>query len=309
MNARTFKLSGKKVGLTTLASLGSTALFAQDQAGDGQMFVIYALLTFVILVMILVIVITFFVVKVINILAERSAREHAEKTGIAYVPPPSWWQTIRQKLTRATPVEKEEDIILDHNYDGIRELDNHLPPWWTWLFYGTIAWAAIYLVVYHVGGWLPLSTEEYLAEVEEIQKLRTSQQVVQIDETALEFTADPEFINKGKEIFVSNCASCHRNDGGGGIGPNLTDAYWLHGGSVRDIFAVIKNGVPEKGMISWAAILKPEEIRDAAFFIMSIQGTNPVEAKAPQGEIYNANDAPGEVRADSVVAKASVNGQ
>lgn len=309
MNRRTVNLSGKKTGLAAIALLSSTGLFAQNQSGDSQMFVVYTLMTFVALVLILVIVITFYVVKVINILAERSARERAERTQTAYVPPTSLWQTVRQKLTRATPVEKEADIIMEHSYDGIRELDNHLPPWWTWLFYGTVAWAVIYMIVYHVGGWLPLSTDEYLAEVEQIQKLRASQEVAQIDETSLEYTAETDFINKGKEIFVSNCASCHRIDGGGGIGPNLTDTYWLHGGSVRDVFAVIKNGVQEKGMISWAAILKPEEIRNAAFFIMSIQGSNPAEAKAPQGEIYNANDTLGEVHADSVVAKVSVNEQ
>ena len=309
MKRRTFNLSGKKTGLAAIALLYSSGLFAQDQSGDSQMFVVYTLMTFVALVLILVIVITFYVVKVINMLVERSARERAEKTGTAYVPPAAWWQTVRQKLTRATPVEREEDIIMEHNYDGIRELDNHLPPWWTWLFYGTVAWAVIYMIVYHVGGWLPLSTDEYLAEVEQIQKLRASQEVVLIDETSLEFTGEPDFIDKGKEIFISNCASCHRNDGGGGIGPNLTDNYWIHGGSIKNVFAVIKNGVPEKGMISWAAILKPEEIRNASFFIMSIQGTNPAEAKAPQGEIYNADDAPGEVRADSVVAKVSVNEQ
>lgn len=307
MKRRKFNLPGTKAGLAFLGLLYSTGLFAQSQSGESQMFVVYTLTTFVILVLILVVTITFYVVRVVNMLLERSAREHAEKTGSVYVPSPSWWQTARQKLTRATPVEKEEEIIMEHSYDGIRELDNHLPPWWTWLFYGTVAWAVIYMIVYHVGGWLPLSTDEYLAEVEQIQQLRATQQVAQIDESSLEFTGEPDFINKGREIFLGNCASCHRNDGGGGIGPNLTDAYWLHGGTVRDVFAVIKNGVPEKGMISWNAILKPEEIRDASFFIMSIQGTNPAEAKPPQGDLYNADEAPGEVRADSVVAKASIN--
>lgn len=300
-------LSGKKTGLVVIALLISPGLFAQGQSGDSAMFVVYTLLSFVLLVLILVIGITFYVVKVINMLVERSAREQADKAGTLYVPAPSWWQKMKQRLTRAAPVEEEQDIMMEHSYDGIRELDNHLPPWWTWLFYGTVAWAVIYMIVYHVGGWLPLSTDEYLAEVEQIQKLRASQSVAQIDESTLEFTAEPEFINKGKEIFLGNCASCHRNDGGGGIGPNLTDEYWIHGGGVRDIYAVIKNGVPEKGMISWAAILKPEEIRNAAFFIMSVRGTDPAGAKAPQGEIYNAGEEAGEIRADSVVAKVSAN--
>lgn len=274
------------MALVAIALLISPALFAQAQTGVNGMFALYTLLTFVVLVLILVIVITFYVVKVINILVDRSAREQAERAGRVYVPAPSWWKTVTQKLTRSTPVEQEDDILMEHSYDGIRELDNHLPPWWTWLFYGTAAWAVVYMIVYHVIGALPLSTDEYLAEVEAMQKLRATQEIVQIDEAALEYTAEADFINKGKDIFINNCASCHRNDGGGGIGPNLTDEYWLHGGNVRDIFAVIKNGVAEKGMISWASILKPEEIRDAAFFIMSIGGSNPAGAKEPQGEVF-----------------------
>jgi cytochrome c oxidase cbb3-type subunit 3 len=237
-------------------------------------------------------------------LTESSARQQAEKAGIPYAPSQSWWQILMHKLTRSTPVEQEADILLDHSYDGIRELDNYLPPWWKWLFYGTVVWAVIYLIVYHVAGLLPLSNEEYMAEVEEVQKIRASQEIVQIDENTLEFTAEADLINKGKEVFISNCASCHRNDGGGSVGPNLTDEYWLHGGSVRNIYATIKNGVPEKGMISWAPILKPEEIRDAAFYIMSIQGTNPPGSKAPQGELHVPE--PAKVNADSVVAETNL---
>src|SRR5690606_1025885 len=286
MKRSVFNTSGKGMALVSIALLISPGLFAQAQSGGNAMFVVYTLLTFVVLVLVLVIVITSDVGKVINTLVDKSAREQAERAGKVYVPAPSLWKTVTHKLTRSTPVEKEADILMEHSYDGIRELDNHLPPWWTWLFYGTAAWAVVYMIVYHVIGALPLSTDEYLAEVEAIQQLRATQEIVQIDEEALEYTAETDFIEKGKEIFVNNCASCHRNDGGGGIGPNLTDEYWLHGGKVKDVFAVIKNGVPEKGMISWAAILKPEEVRNAAFFIMSIRGSNPAGAKEPQGEIF-----------------------
>jgi cytochrome c oxidase cbb3-type subunit 3 len=283
----------------------SPGLFAQGQSGiSNQMLLLYTLTAFVFLVLITVVIITFYVIRVINMLTESSARQQAEKAGIPYAPSQSWWQILMHKLTRSTPVEQEADILLDHSYDGIRELDNYLPPWWKWLFYGTVVWAVIYLIVYHVAGLLPLSNEEYMAEVEEVQKIRASQEIVQIDENTLEFTAEADLINKGKEVFISNCASCHRNDGGGSVGPNLTDEYWLHGGSVRNIYATIKNGVPEKGMISWAPILKPEEIRDAAFYIMSIQGTNPPGSKAPQGELHVPE--PAKVNADSVVAETNL---
>jgi cytochrome c oxidase cbb3-type subunit 3 len=283
----------------------SPGLSAQGQSGiSNQMLLLYTLTAFVFLVLITVVIITFYVIRVINMLTESSARQQAEKAGIPYAPSQSWWQILMHKLTRSTPVEQEADILLDHSYDGIRELDNYLPPWWKWLFYGTVVWAVIYLIVYHVAGLLPLSNEEYMAEVEEVQKIRASQEIVQIDENTLEFTAEADLINKGKEVFISNCASCHRNDGGGSVGPNLTDEYWLHGGSVRNIYATIKNGVPEKGMISWAPILKPEEIRDAAFYIMSIQGTNPPGSKAPQGELHVPE--PAKVNADSVVAETNL---
>jgi cytochrome c oxidase cbb3-type subunit 3 len=291
--------------LLFLFLFSSPGLFAQGQSGiSNQMLLLYTLTAFVFLVLITVVIITFYVIRVINMLTESSARQQAEKAGIPYASSQSWWQILMHKLTRSTPVEQEADILLDHSYDGIRELDNYLPPWWKWLFYGTVVWAVIYLIVYHVAGLLPLSNEEYMAEVEEVQKIRASQEIVQIDENTLEFTAEADLINKGKEVFISNCASCHRNDGGGSVGPNLTDEYWLHGGSVRNIYATIKNGVPEKGMISWAPILKPEEIRDAAFYIMSIQGTNPPGSKAPQGELHVPE--PAKVNADSVVAETNL---
>lgn len=249
------------------------------------------------------IAIALYVVRVVNMLTEQALRERAGRHGTVYTAPPSLWSRISQKLTRAAPVEREGEILLDHSYDGIRELDNHLPPWWTWLFYGTIVWAVVYLIAYHVMNLLPLSEAEYLADVERVQAMRATREVVEIDEATLVFTSDEELIKKGKEIFTSNCASCHRNDGGGGIGPNLTDDYWLHGGSLRDIFATIKNGVPEKGMISWAPVLKPEEIRDASFFLMSLKGTNVACGKEPQGELYREQQE--QPRQDSVTAQSA----
>lgn len=272
----------------------STSGFWKDPIAD-PLLPLYVVSAFVLIVMLLVFVVAIYMLRILNMFVEKTARERAEKLGIQYKPAPTWWQRIDRKLTNATPMEKEATIMLDHNYDGIKELDNHLPPWWKWLFYFTIAWSAVYLVAYHVTDTWPLMAQEYDREValaqEKINSFRASQPTVQIDESSLEYTADAELISSGKKVFDSQCVSCHRNDGGGGIGPNLTDEYWLHGGTVSEIYATVKNGVPEKGMISWAPVLRPEEMRNVAFFIMSIRGTNPVNGKGPQGELFKTEFA------------------
>jgi cytochrome c oxidase cbb3-type subunit 3 len=195
-------------------------------------------------------------------------------------------------MNASVPVEQEKEIELDHSYDGIRELDNHLPPWWKWLFYGSIAWGVVYLAVFHITDSLPLSLQEYQMELaladEQVKKYQASQPQAIIDENSLEFTDDAATLEKGKDVYMNNnCGGCHRNDGGGNtIGPNLTDEYWLHGGEVKNVFLTIKNGVVEKGMPAWGKSMSPQDVRDVTFFVMSLQGTNPPEAKAPQGDIH-----------------------
>ncbi len=132
---------------------------------------------------------------------------------------------------------------------------------------------------------------EYQAELtraeEDASILKASQPAEVIDESKLEYNADAEVLSHGKVVFTSNnCASCHRNDGGGNtIGPNLTDEYWLHGGSIQNIFSTINKGVVEKGMPAWGRVMSPKDVRDVAFYIMSLKGSNPPDAKKPQGEI------------------------
>ncbi len=194
----------------------------------------------------------------------------------------SWWKG----LTGAVPLEKEETVLLSHSYDGIRELDNHLPPWWKYLFYATIVFAVVYMGIYHVWETSPLMEGEYEAEMakahKEIEEYQ-AKNAASIDEKTVKLLTDAKVLATGKEIFDGKCAACHGALGEGGVGPNLTDEFWLHGGSIHDIFKVIKYGVPEKGMISWKATLKPNEIQDVANYIMSIAGSNPPNAKAPQG--------------------------
>lgn len=280
-----------------------------DDPFGHPMLPIYAVTTLVFLVALLVVVVGIYLIRVFNMLTMQVEKEKAIKSGMVYKPKPTWWNRLMQQMNAAVPVEQEGSIELDHNYDGIKELDNHLPPWWKWLFYGTIGWSAIYLVVFHVFNSLPLSGDEYRHEVavaeEQARKLRASQPVAQIDENTLVFTPDStSFIEKGKVVFAdNNCGSCHRADGGGNtIGPNLTDPYWLHGGDVKNVFATIKNGVVEKGMPAWGKGLTPEQVRNVTFFVMSLQGTNPANPKAPQGDLYKEPA----VAQDSTKAQASL---
>jgi cytochrome c oxidase cbb3-type subunit III len=289
----------RTTALTLIFILSGVSAFAQEAAESSSfwrdplsdpLFPFYVVTAFVFLTAFLVVIVAIYMLQVLNVFIRKAAEERAEKLGIQFVQQPSLWTKFWNSINDLKPIEQDKDIMLDHNYDGIRELDNHLPPWWKWLLYGSIVWAGIYLVVYHVTGSLPLMDGEYQNEValaeEQKAKFLASNPPVAIDESALEYVADEAILKKGRTIYVTNCASCHLADGQGSIGPNLTDDYWLHGGSITDIYTVIKNGVQEKGMIPWGPVLSPEQIRDVSFYIKSIHGTNPPNPKAPQGELY-----------------------
>jgi len=262
----------------------------------------------VLLLLILVVLVGIYVVRVLKFLTEETIRQNAIPSEPHHAPRESWWKTFVQKMNASVPVEHEKDIEMDHSYDGIRELDNHLPPWWKWLFYGTIGWAVVYLIVFHVTDSLPLSLEEYKTELaladEQVRKHQASQPKSVIDENTLVYEHDPAIIESGKSIFITNnCGGCHRNDGGGNtIGPNLADEYWLHGGAIKDVFLTIKNGVVEKGMPAWGKSMSAQDVRDVTFFVMSLKGTNPPDAKAPQGEIFKEVAVP----VDSLARRAGL---
>lgn len=276
------------------------ANFWSDPLSD-PLFPFYVLAGFVFITAFLVVIVALYMLQVLNVFIRKAAEERAEKSGIKYATQPSWWSKFWMQINAFKPAEQESDILMAHNYDGIKELDNHLPPWWKWLLYGTIIWAVGYMIVYHVTDSLPLQEDEYQAEValadEQRAKLLASNPPLAIDESTLVYTADDEIIQKGRKVYVTNCSSCHLPDGQGSIGPNLTDEYWLHGGSVKDVYTVIKNGVVEKGMIPWAPVLSAEQMRDVTFYIMSLKGTSPPNPKAPQGILYKAEET---VREDSV---------
>ncbi len=247
----------------------------------------YLVTAFVFIVALLVLGVAIYLLKILNMLI--SQQEAAGNT-IPEAPKVGFWQRFWIRINAFRPVEQEADILLDYNYDGIRELDNHLPPWWKWLLYGSVIWGAAYMVVYHVTDTFPLMEEEYQQELARAQeqkaRLAAAEPAVTIDENALVYEPDEGILNNGKKIYAINCASCHMPEGQGSIGPNLTDDYWIHGGSIRDIYKTIKNGVPEKGMISWSGVLSPAQMRDVAFYIKSLRGSNPPNPKAPQGVLY-----------------------
>lgn len=193
----------------------------------------------------------------------------------------------------AAPAAKgitDEELGMGHNFDGIEELDNPTPPWWRWGFALSLLFAVVYLWVYELSGTGKNQYEELAYHTEEAEaavKAYLAQSANNVDENTVTFLNNEADLAAGKAIFVQVCAACHAPDGGGNeVGPNLTDAYWLHGGTVKNIFKTIKYGVIEKGMRSWQDDYSPRQIAQLASFIKSLQGTTPAKPKAPQGEVF-----------------------
>lgn len=202
----------------------------------------------------------------------------------------AFYKNIMKKLTRSKAIEQEADVMLDHNYDGIKELDNVLPPWWVYLFYGCVVFAIVYLVRFHVVGDYT-QKEEYEIAMNEAQKeheeyLKNAPDLVNVDNVVL--MTDAASIADGKKIYVANnCASCHKENLEGNIGPNLTDKYWINGGGVKNLFTVISEGSPKNTVMApWKEVIKPTDIQKVASYILSLQGSNPAGAKTPEGELW-----------------------
>jgi cytochrome c oxidase cbb3-type subunit 3 len=203
------------------------------------------------------------------------------------------------------PIESEGEIVLDHNYDGIKELDNNLPPWWIWGFYASIVFAAVYLLRYHVFNG-PTQINELETEIAEARTAveaykKTAKDLVDINTVSL--LTDAADINAGKATFEANCVACHMADGGGGIGPNLTDDHWILGGGIKNVFHTISEGGRSgKGMIAWKAQLKPLEMAQVASYVLTkLQGTTPANPKEAEGEVWvDENAAPAETNTAQV---------
>lgn len=257
---------------------------------------------FLFLIMLIVIIV---MGRVTGNLAKSMSPQVAQKVEekIVHIEKPSLWQLFdRTVLTKAVPIEKEADIMLDHNYDGIKELDNNLPPWWKWGFYLTILWGLVYLFHYHVFATGKLQKAEYfnevaIADAENQARAEKMKDYVAADNVLA--LNDAAAINAGKDTYSKNCVACHGANGEGGVGPNFTDEYWIHGGGIKNIFKVVTNGVPAKGMISWKSHLSPKQIQQVGSYILTFQGTKPANPKEPQGDIWV--DPTTSIKTDSTV--------
>lgn len=262
-------------------------------SGDQPAFIEQPIiLLFLLLVLLVLIAIEGIVSSMDNILFQSLDEEAKERYLAAKNKTPEFkrLKAIHSKLLgKQKPIEEEGEIILDHNYDGIKELDNNLPPWWVYSFYISIAFAVIYMVRYHV-----LNADDQFVEYE-IEYAEANAAIEEYKKTAknlvdvntVELLTEASDLKAGQKIFEINCVACHKADGGGGIGPNLTDQHWILGGGIKNVFRTISEGGRDgKGMVSWKSELKPLEMAQVASYVLKFQGTTPAEPKAAEGEIW-----------------------
>ena len=307
--------------LFSLLMGAGSALLAQAEvaaAGITEQDLLQAIMFTMIVMSLVALLLTFTIMSLVRAkatqkaAATQAAPAESGEAQPALTPEKQPWSMawFKQKLTDAVPVAKEADIDLGHDYDGIRELDNNLPPWWKYGFYFTIAWAVVYLMVFHVfGDWS--SAEEYqeemaVAEAEVAEYLKTAAN--QVDESNVVLLTEASALENGKTIYDANCAACHGANGEGGIGPTFADQYWIHGGDIASVFSTVKYGVPAKGMIAWQDQLRPREMQEVSSYLMQFVGTNPPNQKDPQGDLYEpeegASPADGEAPAEGEAGDA-----
>ncbi|WP_452220496.1 cbb3-type cytochrome c oxidase N-terminal domain-containing protein [Lacinutrix salivirga] len=273
------------------------------------------ILLFLVLILLVLVAIEAIVGSIDNILyqsldEEAKARYDAKKVKSPKIV--NWVNTTYTKLLGSKPKEEEHEIILDHNYDGIKELDNDLPPWWLYGFYASIVFAAVYLVKYHVfnadNQYIELETEYAEAKIAIEKYKETAKDLV--DFNTVTVMVDASDLKAGEVIYNQNCVACHKPDGGGGIGPNLADKHWILGGGIKNVFKTIsEGGRAGKGMIAWKQSLKPREMAQVASYVLQFEGTTPAEPKAPEGDIWVDENAPKtdipteaiEVKTDSII--------
>ena len=212
------------------------------------------------------------------------------------------YKSVTNFLIKPKQQGDEQEILLHHDYDGIKELDNNLPPWWVYLFYACIIFAVVYLVRFEIMGAdnqeMELKKEMAQAQIDIAEYKKTAPDLM--DENTVTLLTDAADLAAGKAIFTANCIPCHRVDAGGQIGPNLTDDRWILGGGIKNVFHTLVNGGRDgKGMISWKGTLKPKQMQEVASYVLSLQGSNPKDPKAPEGEVWVDPNAP---KTDAVTA-------
>jgi cytochrome c oxidase cbb3-type subunit III len=273
--------------ITPVYAADDSLLSADTQNYIGFGVIVFALL--LLLVVMLVLLRTFKILTRIILKSEGYTDEEILtevapiKTGKPEKPKKEFWN----KVLSLRPLAEEKDLLIEHEYDGIKELDNPTPAWFMYLFYSTVVFAVAYLLIYHVFGIGQLQYDEYKTEVaqaEVAKKEYLSKAANLIDENTVKLVTEQEAIKAGEAIFKQNCAACHGDKGQGMVGPNLTDEYWLHGGNIKSVFKTIKYGFPAKGMPNWEKQLSSKQLSDVANYIKTLHGTNPPNGKEPQGE-------------------------
>ncbi|HSF55226.1 MAG TPA: cbb3-type cytochrome c oxidase N-terminal domain-containing protein, partial [Algoriphagus sp.] len=237
--------------IPVLAQTQESNWYTKLQAMDSSQLTLLVILGVVLLLIILLLVLMVYLMSFLSTVLRKENPSLEDE--------PSWWDNFKErfvtgKVDEVGGKEEKAKLMADHSYDGISELDNFMPPWLQGVFVGTVIFAVIYFVNYSVLGNGPTSVEEYEEElrIEALAaEVRQASQAEGIDENTVVFDESASAISSGKSIFETNCVACHAADGGGGVGPNLTDEYWIHGGSIKEVFTVVKYGVLEKGMIPW----------------------------------------------------------
>lgn len=274
MKKKIILLSALSIAMISIAQAAEvqTQAKADLSLGDILIGVIVALAIFVIILMIQL-------TSSVSALKEALKNpDQVKHTDVSY--------TAWEKFWAFKNVRPENEIKLNEDYDGIVELDNPSPPWFNFMFYVTIIVAIIYMFDYHILHYSKLSAAEYDQEMVDAKAAKDAYMKSvgsSIDENSVTLITDATKLNEGAQIFVKNCVVCHGEKAEGKVGPNLTDEYWIHGNTIKDVFKTISNGVPEKGMVSWKTSLSAEQIQVVASYIKSLEGTNPPNAKEPQG--------------------------
>ena len=268
-------------------------------SGDRPAFIKFpmvALFLLVFLFLLIAVEITINAVDTITyiLLTDEQKAKFAETSNLGFKDS-SFYKSVMNFLIKPKQIDDEAELLLEHDYDGIKELDNNLPPWWVYLFYACIVFAVVYLVRFEVMGGdnqeMELKKEIAQAQIDIAEYKKTAPDLM--DENTVTLLTDAADLAAGKAIFTTNCVACHRADGGGQIGPNLTDDQWILGGGIKNVFHTLVNGGRDgKGMISWKGTLKPKEMQEVSSYVLSLRGSNPKDPKAPEGEIWVDPTAP-----------------
>jgi len=299
-----------RVTLIFFAVLGAMEYFIDS--GDKPAFIKFPMVSLFLLVFLFLLIAIEITVNAVDtityhLLTDEQKAKLAQTTSISFKES-NWYKNLMKMLTKSVPIENEGQLLLDHDYDGIKELDNNLPPWWVYLFYACIIFAVVYLVRFEIMGAdnqeMELKKEMAQAQIDIAEYKKTAPDLM--DEKTVTLLIDPADLAAGKAIFTTNCVACHRADAGGQIGPNLTDDQWILGGGIKNVFHTLVNGGRDgKGMISWKGTLKPKEMQEVASYVLSLKGSNPKDPKAPEGEIWVDENAPKTVASAAVVTDST----